>query len=396
VSVLHSVASQCIPAVPKNFFKYWWDQELQTLKEQSIAAHKEWVSHGRPRQGQYFENNKSAKYKYKSRIKQHKSLDNKSISNSLHDALLRKDQSSFWNVWKSKFSSKNRNVPHSIDGATDHGNIANLFAKSFESCCSNTCTYKAYSFKQECIEQISNYAGDSFNSNCLFTVECIDKIISELKRGKAASLDGLTAEHVINSHPVIVSILVKLFNLLLISSYVPNAFGIGLCIPLLKNNNTKSQSSVDGYRGITISPILSKVFELGIGEKLDSYLRTSDLQFGFKKKLSCGHAIFSVRSTIDYFVKRGSTVNICAMDLSKAFDKINHYCCFLRLLERRIPLCFILLLECWYSKTFVYVRWCDSLSVKVKQNAGVRQGGILSPALFAVYVHGCYFKEVRR
>jgi hypothetical protein len=104
VSVLHSACLQCIPSVPKNFFKYWWDQELQTLKEQSIAAHKDWVSHGRPRQGQFFDNNKSAKYKYKSRIKQQKHGDNNSISNSLHDALLRKDQSSFWNVWKSKFS----------------------------------------------------------------------------------------------------------------------------------------------------------------------------------------------------------------------------------------------------------------------------------------------------
>lgn len=160
---------------------------------------------------------------------------------------------------------------------------------------------------------------------------------------------------------------------------------------------------MDGYRAITVSPILSKIFEIGMEEKLKGYLETSDLQFGFKKNLSCSHAIFSVRSVVDHFVSHGSTVNICSMDLSKAFDRVNHYGLFVKLLERRIPLIFVLLLECWYTKIFVFVRWGDCLSSKVSLKAGVRQGGILSPLFFVVYVDvvleklknsrlGCYIR----
>jgi len=35
----------------KNVKKYWWDQELNKLKEKSIATHKTWINQGRPRQG---------------------------------------------------------------------------------------------------------------------------------------------------------------------------------------------------------------------------------------------------------------------------------------------------------------------------------------------------------
>jgi len=387
IKVLHDAATSCIPCVPKNFFKYWWDQELQALKDQSIAAHREWVGQGRPRQGIYFDNNKDAKYKYKSRLKQSKGEDNRSISNSLHDALLRKDQSSFWKMWKSKFPAKRTDIPHSIDGATDHAEIANNFAKSFESCCYSKATgVQCDSFREKYMEHVFNNDCDLFNANCLFTVEGVDIIVSELKRGKAAGMDGLTAEHVIHSHPVMIALLVKLFNLMLRYNYVPDDFGVGLCIPLLKNSEAKNRASVDGYRGITISPVISKIFEIGIGEKLEEYLKTSELQFGFKKKMSCSHAIYSVKTVVDHFVKRGSTVNLCAMDLSKAFDRVNHYCLLDKLIDRRIPVSFILLLECWYCKLFIHVRWCDTLSDRVQLRAGVRQGSTLSPIFFSIYV----------
>ena len=60
-------------------------------------------------------------------------------------------------------------------------------------------------------------------------------------------------------------------------------------------------------------------------DQFSSFLATSDNQFGFKKGLSCSHAIYSIRSVIDEYVAGGSTVNVCALDLSKAFDRMNHF-----------------------------------------------------------------------
>ena len=48
---------------------------------------------------------------------------------------------------------------------------------------------------------------------------------------------------------------------------------------------------------------------------------------------------------VDYYVSFGSTVNICALDLSKAFDKMNHCGLFIKLMERNIPVNLLSLLE---------------------------------------------------
>ena len=51
-----------------------------------------------------------------------------------------------------------------------------------------------------------------------------------------------------------------------------------------------------------------------------------------------------------------------------------------------MPLNLIRLLEDWYSKSVTFVKWNCSISHSVKLSAGVRQGGVLSPFLFAVFV----------
>ena len=60
---------------------------------------------------------------------------------------------------------------------------------------------------------------------------------------------------------------------------------------------------VDDFRGISISPVISKLFEMAILDRFSVYLTTSDHQFGFKKNLSCRHAIYCVRNVVEKLVK---------------------------------------------------------------------------------------------
>ena len=55
---------------------------------------------------------------------------------------------------------------------------------------------------------------------------------------------------------------------------------------------------------------------------LQSYLQSDELQFGFKRNSSCSHAIFALRSVIDHYCSSGSSVKVCALDISKAFDLV--------------------------------------------------------------------------
>ena len=72
--------------------------------------------------------------------------------------------------------------------------------------------------------------------------------------------------------------------------------------------------------------------------------------------------------------------------MSKAFDKVNHHGLYIKLLKRNVPCRFINVIINWYSKCYATVRWNGCFSQIFDVCCGVRQGGVLSPVLFAIYV----------
>jgi hypothetical protein len=93
-----------------------------------------------------------------------------------------------------------------------------------------------------------------------------------------------------------------------------------------------------------------------------------------------------VRHIVDGYVNGGSTANICAIDLSKAFDKMNHHALFIKLMNRQLPIELLLILESWLSNCYTCIKWYGVQSNFFKVNIGIRQGGVLSPCLFAIYL----------
>jgi len=218
------------------------------------------------------------------------------------------------------------------------------------------------------------------------TVELVDRCIRQMKRGKAAGPDNLTAEHIIYAHPCVVILLCDLFQAMIESGYVPDDFGKGIIIPLVKDRSD-SLCHITNYRAITVSPIVSKLLELIILKVCNDYLTSDVLQFGFKAGVVCAEAIYTVRTTIDYFISNGSTVYVAALDISKAYNNVNHYKLFAKLIEAGLPKWLIDILVCWYEKLVVRVRWNGCYSFEVSVHSGVRQGSSLSPSVFNVFIN---------
>ena len=75
------------------------------------------------------------------------------------------------------------------------------------------------------------------------------------------------------------------------------------------------------------------------------------------------------------------------MDISKAFDTVNHYKLYASLITSGIPKWILNVIINWYSKLSVVVRWKTALSNIVYVSSGVRQGSSLSPTLFTLFVN---------
>jgi len=108
----------------------------------------------------------------------------------------------------------------------------------------------------------------------VFGVKLIDSIVYHMQRGKAARLDDLTVEHLQFSHPALFVLLAELFNLFMQCGYVSNDFSRSNTIPILKDgkNSLTRSLSMDDFRGITISPVISKLFESCILDRYKQYL----------------------------------------------------------------------------------------------------------------------------
>ena len=113
---------------------------------------------------------------------------------------------------------------------------------------------------------------------------------------------------------------------------------------------------------------------------------TSDNQFGFKREHGTDLCIFTVKSVIKYYNLHNSPVYTCFLDASKAYDRVNHWTLFRKLLNRSIHILIVRMLMYWYTKQELCIRWGAEMSPYFTISNGVRQGGILSPSLFAVYM----------
>ena len=96
--------------------------------------------------------------------------------------------------------------------------------------------------------------------------------------------------------------------------------------------------------------------------------------------------IFLLKDIFRDYIANGSSMYVTMLDASKAFDRVNHSKLFYKLIDRGCPAFIVRILYYWYSTQKFTIRWCQGLSNFFTVCNGVKQGGILSPHLFNVYM----------
>ena len=84
--------------------------------------------------------------------------------------------------------------------------------------------------------------------------------------------------------------------------------------------------------------------------------------------------IFTLKSVIKYYTQQSTPVYSCFLDGSKAFDRVNHWKLFNKLIVRKVPLLIVRMFIFWYSKQEMCIKWGRSTSSFFTVSNGVRQG----------------------
>ena len=192
-------------------------------------------------------------------------------------------------------------------------------------------------------------------------------------------------EHIKYAGPRITEAITLLINLSIVHGFLPEKLLDSTLVPVVKDKCGRL-STKDNYRPIALCNVITKILEVLMLDRMMLYLYTNDNQFGFKTGHCTDMAIFAIKEIINYYKEKNSTMFVCFLDASKAFDRINHGILFMKLKKRGLPETWLRLLKYWYSNQKCYIRWGSMLSEPFSVSNGVRQGGILSPFLFNVYM----------
>ena len=195
----------------------------------------------------------------------------------------------------------------------------------------------------------------------------------------------MSTDHLKNSGDDLLTHIALLFTAISIHGAAPDSFHLNTIVPIPKGRNV-NMSDRSIFRGIALSPVDGKIFDNIILEQYNVKLMSSELQFGFKPHSSTNMCSMVSEEEIAHHNSHNSSVFCSFLDATKAFDKL-HYCTLFELLTKReLPAHIIRLLINIYTNSFVRVAWHGVLSVYFLAVNGVKQGGVLSPVLFCLYI----------
>jgi hypothetical protein len=233
----------------------------------------------------------------------------------------------------------------------------------------------------------SNESLNNFNFTPISAAE-VQKALLGLDCKKSAGPDQIEPYFLKTAANLIADPISSIFNLSLHCGSIPKSWKSAFVLPLLKSGDP---SVLDNYRPISRLSVLAKLLESFINEQLKHFLSDNSIlnptQSGFRQGHSTITAVTSVTNDILHTLDNKKSCAALFIDLSKAFDTVDHHL----LLQRLQSIGFSTTVLSWFTNYLsgrtqcVALDNCTSSLLEVKM--GVPQGSVLGPILFSIYIN---------
>ena len=225
-----------------------------------------------------------------------------------------------------------------------------------------------------------------------FEVITNDKLVRIVKdmANKHCGLDPMPTDVVKKCLAQLSPLLTALVNQSLSESSVPSDLQQALVFPTIKNAYG-DRDSLSNYRPVSNIPFLSKLLEKVVLEQLSDYLKRNELlgkhQSGYRIGHSCETLLASMFDDFLGEMDKGKVVALICLDMSAAFDTVDHQS-LLKELHHRFGIggAPLMWFESYLSSRNFRVSVGDSFSEMVNLICGVPQGSLLGPVLFLLYI----------
>ena len=270
---------------------------------------------------------------------------------------------------------------------TDNGDIANLFNNFF----CGIGPKLAQSIKGPAGKCYKDNLKQTFESRFTFNTVDSDYIYNQIKQLKTKTSfghDGLSSKLLKYIDTKVADILACIINQSLLTGIFPDSLKLAKVAPVFKKDDPHL---TDNYRPISLLPVISKVFEKVVFRQVYDYFNDNNLlyknQYGFRKKHSTELAGLEFHDKIVSELEKSKLPLAIFLDLSKAFDTIDHEIMLTKLQYYGITGISLQWFRSYLTGRRQYVQFKDSISSQSPLTTGVPQGSILGPLMFIIYMN---------
>ena len=187
------------------------------------------------------------------------------------------------------------------------------------------------------------------------TREEIEQAVKKLQNGKAAGEDEIVAEMLKNGGEVVIDWLLEILQEVWRTKQLPSEWKKSILVPVHKK---KDRKICDNNRGISLLSIPGKVLSLVLLDRLETIIvpQLMEAQCGFRKGRGTVDQIWATRQIIERATKYQGTVHLCFVDLTKAYDSVDHSALITILKQYRVPQQLIHIIKELYTGTWCCVR----------------------------------------